>query len=372
MKLYKANTVIGFTTEGNNTFFRSGLNYYVRARYMWDVNTDVEKLLDDFYANFFGPAAVPMKAFCEEIETMLQATPDRITWQPHFVDWTPTYPPARVAALGKLLEQAEAKANTPELKTRIGLYRILHRYMTANLNVYALKAQGKYAQALVELEKLPELIAQAEGIQKGLLPPDPKWVLDRGSGFNSLKNYLTALADRADGKLGELLALAPETAQFQPDPTNIGLYEEWMRDGAKTVKWAQIDLTRDWSLNGYRDKEGYAYDGIGWYRIAMRVKKPAAGRAQLVLPLVYAEKLWIWLDGQLIYSPTTPLNDAKDGPAPGKAVLVNNRGGMALALDIQDHLKPGAVNVFTFRMTGSQVRTQHRGFADRPLVWAPK
>jgi len=372
MKLYKSNNVIGFTTEGNNTFFRTGLNYYVRARLMWDVNTDIEKLLDDFYTNFFGPASAPMKQFCEEIEAMLQATTDRITWQPLYVDWTPTYPPAQVAALGKLLDQAEAKANTPELRQRIRLYRILHGYMTADLNVYALEHQGKYAAALVELDKMPKLIAEAEGIQKGLLPPDPGWVLNEGRGFNHLKNYLTMLADSADGKLGELLALAPEKAQFMKDPTNIGLYDEWMRDGAKAVKWESIDLTRDWSLNGYRDAEGYAYDGIGWYRIAMKVKKPAAGRAQLLLPLVYAEKLWIWLNGEMVYSPTMPLNDYNAGPAPGRAVLLNNRGGVTLALDIQDHLKPGAENVFTFRMTGSQVRTQHRGFADRPLVWAPK
>ena len=373
MKLYKASNVVGFTTEGNTSFFRTGLNYYVRAKCMWDVNTNVDRLLDDYYANFFGPTAAPMKQFCEEIEAMLQATPDNITWHPFYVDWTPTYPPARVAALGKLLDQAEAQANAPVLKTRLRMFRVLHNYMTAYLNIYALKARGRYAQALVELDKLPKLIGEAEGIQKGMLPPDPGWVLNEGRGFNSLKNYLTLLADRADGKLGELLALAPETAQFRKDPTNIGLYEEWQRDaGAKTVKWDTINLTRDWGLNGYRDEQGYAYDGLGWYRIVMPVKKPAAGRAQLLVPLVHAEKMWVWLNGHLVYSPTMPLNDPKAGALPGKAVVTNNRGYASLALDIHDQLKFGAANTFTFRMTGSLARTQHRGFADRPLVWAPR
>jgi len=119
MKLYKANHVVGFTTEGNNTFFRTGLNYYVRAKCMWNVNANVDALLDDFYTNFFGPAAAPMKQFCEGIEGMLQATPDHMTWQPLYLDWSATYPPDRVAALGKYLDQAEKLANTPELKTRI-------------------------------------------------------------------------------------------------------------------------------------------------------------------------------------------------------------------------------------------------------------
>lgn len=373
LKLYKANNVIGFTTEGNNTFFRTGLNYYVRAKLMWDVNTDVDKLLDDYYTRFFGPAAAPMKQFCEEIEAMLQDTPDHISWHPHFIDWTPTYPPARVAALGKLLDQAEAKANTPELKTRVRLHRILHHYMTANLRVFALQHQGKYAQALTELEKLPGFVAEAEAIQKGLLPPDPQWVLNEGRGLNYLRAYLTALADRADGALGELLALAPEKAQFLEDPRNIGLYEQWQReDVAKATKWETIDLTRDWGLNGHRDAQGYAYDGIGWYRIVMPVKKPTAGRAQLLVPLAFAEKMWIWLNGQLIFSPTTPLNDPNTGLTPGRAVWTNMRGYVSLAVDIQDHLRPDAENTFIFRMTGSLDRVHHRGLAARPLVWAPK
>jgi hypothetical protein len=230
MKLYKANNVVGYTTEGNNTFFRTGLNYYVRARYMWDVNTNIDKLLDDFYTHFFGPASAPMKQFCEEIEAMLQATPDHTAWQPHFIDWTAMYPPARVAALGKLLDQAEAKADTPEIKGRIKLYRILHQYMTAYLNVYALEHQGKYTEALIELDKLSKLTGEAQAMQKGLLPPDPDWVLNEGRGLNYQRTYLTELANRTDGKLGELLAFAPQTAQFLEDPRNIGYYEQWQRD----------------------------------------------------------------------------------------------------------------------------------------------
>ena len=166
--------------------------------------------------------------------------------------------------------------------------------------------------------------------------------------------------------------MASPAAQFKKDPTNIGLYEEWMRDDAAKANWEPIDLTRDWTLNGYADAQGYGYDGIGWYRFALTVKKPAAGRAQLVLPLVYAEKLWVWLNGRLVYSPTMPRNDAKTGPAPGKAVFVTSRGYATLALDIQDNLKPGAENVFTLRMSGSLDRSQHRGIADLPFVWAPR
>lgn len=373
LRLYKANHVVGFTTEGQNTFFRTGLNYYIRTKLMWDVNLDVDKLLDDYYSHFFGSAAAPMKTFTDEIQTMLQATNERISWQPLLVDWTLVYPMERLSALGKVLDKAEALADTPEVKTRVRLHRILWNYMMTYQRMYACEHDGKYAEALVELEKLPGFIAEAQAIQPGLLPPDPGWVLNENNGLAHMRLYLTTMADRAGGKLGELLGRAPVTAQFLTDPTNIGLYEQWQRDDvANTVPWKSLKLNLDWGLSGYQDAEGYAYDGLGWYRFAMPVKKPAAGRAQLVIPTVYAEKIWVWVNGHMVTSPTNINGDPKVGPTPGKAVYINKRGRITLMVDIQDYLKTDAVNTFTVRMSGSLDRTQHRGFASIPFVWAPR
>jgi len=373
MRLYQRNNVIGFSTEGQNVFFRTGLNYYIRARLMWDVNANVDALLDDYYTRFFGPAAAPMKRFTEEIMAMLQQTPDRISWQPLLIDWTLVYPPERLAPLGKLLDQADALATTPELKTRIRLHRILLNYMQTYNRMSALECAGQYAGALAELEKLAGFVEQAQAIQPGLLPPNPQWVINDGNGVGSMRQYLTTLADRAGGKLGELLGRAPETAQFLTDPNNIGYYEQWQRDDvADTVKWNALKLTKDWGLSGYQDAQGYAYDGLGWYRFAMAVKKPTAGRAQLMVPCVYAEKLWVWVNGHMVCSPTNMTGDPKVGPVPGKAVAINKRGRIMLMVDIHDHLKPNAVNTFTFRMSGSLDRVQHRGFTSIPFVWAPK
>lgn len=41
------------------------LNLYVTARCWWDADLDVDALLDDYYANFYGPARNEMKAFVE-------------------------------------------------------------------------------------------------------------------------------------------------------------------------------------------------------------------------------------------------------------------------------------------------------------------
>ncbi len=373
MRLYKRHGVVGFTTEGNNTFFRTGLNYYMRARCMWDAESDPDAVLEDFYQRFFGPAAEPMKAFCEAVEAMLLESPDHLTWQPIAVDWTPTYPPERVAALAPLLDRAESLADTPEVKQRLQLYRILHAYMTDYLRVCSLEREGRYGEALAELDRLPPLIEAAQAIQPGLLPPDPKWVLAESSGIAYLKTRLTVLAGCAGGPTSVRLGRAPAAGQFRADPGNIGLFEQWQRDDiAAQLEWNPIELTRDWGLNGHRDEQGYAYDGIGWYRIRMRISKPSSGRAQLVAPLLFAEKAWVWVNGQLVCSPSSLTSDLKAGPTPGRALWVSIRGYVSLAVDIHDQIRPDAENALTFRLQGSTERAQHRGLAAVPFVWAPQ
>jgi hypothetical protein len=296
-----------------------------------------------------------------------------VAWHPFNLDWTPTYPPDKVAALGPLLDRAEKLADTPAIRQRVRMYRILHNYMTAYDRVFTLQHEGKYGEALATLDTLPGIIADAQAIQPGLLPPDPQWVLNEGDSFAHLKAHLTSLAERAGGDKGVLLGRAPVQAQFLPDPKNVGVFEQWQRESVGAdLKWQPINLTRNWGLNGYRDEQNYAYDGIGWYRLKFHINQPAAGRAQLAVPLIFAEKTWIWVNGELVFSPSQATADPKIGPTPGAGVQVNDRGYETLAVDIQDQLRPDADNVITFRLQGTLERTQHRGIAEVPFVWAPR
>ena len=47
---------------------------YVAARLMWDVETDVDALLEEFYTAFFGPAAAPMGAYLGSIDRAYRDT----------------------------------------------------------------------------------------------------------------------------------------------------------------------------------------------------------------------------------------------------------------------------------------------------------
>jgi len=46
----------------------SGLVSYITAELLWDPRLEVDVLLDEFYTNFFGPAAAPMKTFYSTLE----------------------------------------------------------------------------------------------------------------------------------------------------------------------------------------------------------------------------------------------------------------------------------------------------------------
>ena len=45
-----------------------GLNYYVAAKLLWNVNADVDKILDGFFHNFYGKSWQPMKRYHETLE----------------------------------------------------------------------------------------------------------------------------------------------------------------------------------------------------------------------------------------------------------------------------------------------------------------
>lgn len=363
MRLYHRSNVIGFTTEGHNTFLRTGLNYYLRAKLMWDVNADVAALKADFYTKFFGPASQPMAKFIDTIEHMMASSRDRVSWTNTPQDWSQVYPRDQTAALRVMLDEAEKLATSEPFRTRVSAYRAIHDYMMNWHETVGLLHAGMYAEARQSVEKWDDPIRRVEDIQPGLLPPDPQWVLGENRSVNAWRGFLDALLHRTDGTLGRRLGLAPESGQFRTDPKNVGLFEQWhVEEVASAKKWDTIPLTRDWTTSGYADEDGYGYDGIAWYRIAIDIPAnvdPANGRIGLVSPTVFATHLWIWCNGQLVHSPTHP---------DSRTALHGSRVGV-LDVDVTRHIRPGKPNIFTYRMYGTYDRVEHRGLRGRPMVW---
>ncbi len=356
MPIYHQHGVIGFTTEGHNTFLRTGLNYYIRARLMWDVNADVDALLEDFYRNFFGPAAAEMQAFIEAVEDSMAQSDAHMRWTTGVVDWAAVFPQPRIAALSRRLGAAERLADTPEIKSRVAAYRAVHQYMMTYHDFVAAERGGRFAEAVKIVDRLAEPINAVERIQKGLYPPDGAYVRQRRDGMDRLRNRVTPRAERDGGPRGERVALAPEHAGFRTDPHNLGLFEQWHRsEVADRLDWKPVSLHADWTTNGYRDAEGHGYTGYAWYRFSVPVPERFAGRTfKLHLPAVHAERMWIWANGRLVHSPT------------------HNQKRSGLDADVSRAVQPGKANAFTVRIYASQSSLQHGGLAARPLLWSPR
>lgn len=59
----------GFYSQGSGQRWgQLGVNMYLMAKVLWDLNTDDEAVLSDYFAGSFGPAAGPMKDFYDTLE----------------------------------------------------------------------------------------------------------------------------------------------------------------------------------------------------------------------------------------------------------------------------------------------------------------
>jgi hypothetical protein len=111
--------------DGVRGFFLCGipqqLDYYLYMQTALSVDTDCEKLVDEFFSRYFGAAAEPMQTFYSRIsainreEGVLGTTPK--------TSWGRLGTEPRMAELGKLMEQAAASAATDVEQRRVATWK---------------------------------------------------------------------------------------------------------------------------------------------------------------------------------------------------------------------------------------------------------
>jgi len=96
---------------------------------MWDPDQDVDALLDDFFVNFFGPAAPPMKRVSARLEELWQRVftiygGDRPSYAGRIDMWERIYTNEELAALAALAEDAAKLVQNDEAQSwRVDLIR---------------------------------------------------------------------------------------------------------------------------------------------------------------------------------------------------------------------------------------------------------
>ena len=192
--------------EVQTLYATQGLNHYISDRLSWDIDADVDVLLEELFTRFYGPAAGPMRAYWMAIEQHYNLArqgsrlEQRLYAQPS--DWDD---------LDKILQEAQKlTANLPpEQKrfadrvqfTRDGLEygRLTDEYQ----RLYDRKsADHKAAIAfLKEHGKRMNEIAKKYGASDAYWPPlAPGWAIPTYDSDNLLAKHQKALAEPSKGK----------------------------------------------------------------------------------------------------------------------------------------------------------------------------
>jgi hypothetical protein len=129
IKMFARDGIRGISTGGG---LGEQVDTYVSFKLFDDPSLDVEALLDEFFTRYYGPAAAPMKQMYLRIEKTYSdpagyseevRKADRHFHQTEEMAWKYLGTADRMAALGKLMKQAEAAAQTDVQKQRVALFR---------------------------------------------------------------------------------------------------------------------------------------------------------------------------------------------------------------------------------------------------------
>ena len=116
----KKTGVRGWAGEGQGSWAGSGLWDYIKARLLWDINANVDDLIEKFCRDLYGPAAKPMQQYYKLFETELQKLPDHPVWGA----WALSLKSEAIEKLSNILTDAETKADTNQFRRNVAMARV--------------------------------------------------------------------------------------------------------------------------------------------------------------------------------------------------------------------------------------------------------
>jgi hypothetical protein len=363
MPLYKKWGVVGFSNEGRYMAGEQGIfANYLMFRMMWNPALDVDKEEAEFYANWYGPAAKPARAFWNALEETMETTPmlgheDRIL--PY------VYSPELIKELEKDVSQAEKLADNDWTRPRVHADRLILDHLEAYLAMSRAEFDADFAEAAKQAQRLIDLKKELGAISISYFDPDPKTGEAVGHyywGSVQRRDYYQKMADLTTGKTGETIKVLPEKAKFSVDRRDEGRFFNWYAPDFDDGKWETLLTTTPFYAQGapgeYRDSQGYPYLGAMWYRLDVDVPSSAKGKkVMLYCPAVETEA-WVWVNGQFIGH--RAYHEAYERPNP-------------IDMDVTSALKPGKKNSVVIRVqTGMNAAQQAAGMTSRLLLYSPK
>ncbi|MFO8080247.1 MAG: DUF4838 domain-containing protein [Armatimonadota bacterium] len=166
---YHEHNVVGINSEALGMWGNVGLNFYLAAKMMWDVDTDVEAVLDDYFAGMYGPAATPMREYFETLRDIARERHQKGTL---FTE--EDFPPLRA-----LLDQAADLAETQKQRQRVQLSLDHFEYVILLRRMYEFAREEDIAAVQEFVEAHPDSLGFDRKMHaRAIRPPDATEIPD--------------------------------------------------------------------------------------------------------------------------------------------------------------------------------------------------
>lgn len=352
--------VWGFWTEGNNAWMVTHLNYYVRARLMWDADLDVDALVHEYCQLFYGGAAEAVEDYIWTLEGAVETSDTHERWG-ELMAWRLMLAPV-AEKLDGLMATAEQEAAGEPARAHVHMLRLVHDHMTAYRAMENAAVEADYAGAVLQADRMLILRDEAKAIKPGLLPISSDIAAEHSSSVEMHRTIYQGLLDRTAGPKGDLVAILPREWDFKLDPEDIGALYQWYLPDVETG-WKPIDTTLTWENQGYRDDKGWNDWGKAWYRTDFDVPAAPAGKEyRITVGGVFSSGVWIWVNGTLRPFQLDP---------PTRTGVPNAK--YPFDVEVTDLIRPGESNHIAILVdSGMPGRNTHAGLHRRLFLWSPR
>ena len=258
---------------------------YVAAKLMWNTDTDVDALLEDFYAKFFGPAAAPMKVY---FETMDHALRDGDHHSGSAFSTPQLYSQAVRSRAREALDKASATATGEPYRQRVELVRLSFDYLEHFVAMQSARNKQNWEEAWHQLQKL-------DAVQQKLLANDPPLIHPKYSRIYVDRFFRLPVEqgyERSRNGNRVVAALSGDW-EFQIDPARMGQDIGLQRAGITGGNWQRIlACETTWGDNGL-----HYYRGLAWYRQKVKIGKEWEGQRIFLWFGGVDETARVWVNG---------------------------------------------------------------------------
>lgn len=352
--IYREIDIKGMRREGRKAFMQTWISYYVTAKLLWNADTDLEALKQDFYPTFFGPDAGP------HVRAWWDACADRLvnsTMQAH-EDWLVNhlYNKEFTDRIHKHVEAALAAKTTEAQKERVRAFALIAENLESFAAMHAAMREMDWKAAAAAAGRMGKIKHELHAIYPMFIEPVPEGGRTRPFFCEGYRKRLLETAAMTDGTTGELVAKLPLEMQFTRDPFNEGVIRRWYLPEHETSDWETRDTfylleQQEEPLN----KRGFHYAGYVWYRAQVDVPKRFKGRdVHLALGGLINEG-WLWVNGEYV------------GHRPWARWW--SHGAHPWDAAVGDKLKPGKPNTIAIRVLDT--RDEVGGLYRRGFLYAP-